>query len=215
MNALQVKLGHHFSDLNLLNLALTHRSCGARNNERMEFLGDSILNFVAADYIYERFPRLEEGSMSRVRAALICEKTLVKVAKRLELGLHIKRNSPVHGSGLDTMLADAVEALFAAGYKDAGYAAAKKMIVAHLDEILLLREADLQKDPKTTLQELLQGKGHPLPIYSVVRVFENEQDRYEVTCSVPAHNLLMSGRGPTRKLAERAAAEKVVKTISR
>lgn len=215
MNELQEKLGHHFSDMNLLSLALTHRSCGGRNNERMEFLGDAILNFVTADYIFERNPRLDEGSMSRVRAALICEKTLVKVAKRLNLAQHIKRNSPVHGGGLDTMLADAVEALFAAVYKDAGYEAAKKMIAAHLDDILSLREADLQKDPKTTLQEILQGQGHPLPVYAVVRVLDSDPDRYEVTCSVPAYKALMTGRGPTRKLAERAAAEKVVKTISR
>lgn len=215
MKDLQARLGHQFSNIELLNLALTHRSYGEQNNERMEFLGDSVLNFVTADFLFTKFPRLDEGSMSRLRARLVSEKALAKLAVRLDIDRYVKRAVVVKGNGVDTMLADAVEALFAAVYKDAGFDATKKVIVAHLDETIRLNEVNFSKDAKTKLQELLQAKGYNLPFYTVTKQGQTDADRYEVACAVPALQISHKGVGSTRKAAEQAAAELVVSDLGR
>lgn len=213
MQDLQKKLGHKFKNIQLLEMALTHRSCGAQNNERMEFLGDSILNFIAAELIFELFPRLPEGNMSRVRAGLVREETLVKVAERLGIEkllhvVHSDRNCKINPS----MLADAVEAIYAAVYLDAGMVTVKEVIRAHLMEIFKNGEAMLKKDPKTALQEYVQGRGLPLPLYSVVA--ENQLDlmhRYKASCEIPKLKIKTTGMGPTRKQAESIAADEAMK----
>lgn len=206
---LQKNIGHTFSDITLLEKALMHRSCGSVNNERMEFLGDSFLNFVSAELIHETFPRLPEGQMSRTRAGMVREEALVKVAEKLNLERFIKiviteRNSTVNPS----MMADAVEAIFAAVYLDAGFDAARTVVRKHMIWLLDSGLAILRKDPKTALQEKLQSHGLGLPVYSLVSEDQGStKERYQASCVISELNIKTTGVGATRKLAEMAAAE--------
>lgn len=215
MDDLENRLGHRFYNRDLMARALVHHSYSSQNNERMEFLGDSILNFVASEYLFEKHKILDEGGLSRVKARLICEAALVKVATRLQLDKHIQRAGIIKGGGIQAMLADAVEALFAAVLMDAGYEVAKAVIVRQLEEMFRLNEVDLQKDAKTSLQERLQGRGIALPTYSIVRSSGAEHERFEVMCHVPALKISRSGTGPTRKAAEQAAAAQALKNLPR
>lgn len=217
MEKLQEKFGHIFKNAQLLNMALTHRSCGPANNERMEFLGDSILNFVAADLIYELFPNLPEGHLSRIRSGLVREATLVKISERIGLQPHLRvANNDRHFSYIHpSMLADAIEAMFTAVYMDSGLETCRNLIRKHLMIVLQNGEAELKKDSKTMLQELVQGRGYPLPNYSVVRVCDSQKERYEVSCEIPALKVRSTGKGPNRKLAEIAAAENAIKACPR
>lgn len=213
MEEFQKKLGYVFKNEAWLVRALTHRSCGSTNNERLEFLGDSVLNFVAADIIYELFPRLSEGQMSRVRAALVREETLAKIAVKLDLKRHLRYvedfQKPVARA---SVLADALEAIFGAIYKEAGLQAAHGVIRVHLLRILANQEAPIQKDNKTALQEYLQARGHALPQYELVRVHELvEDDRIEVRCTALLGKVKATGRGRSRKAAEIDAAGKALK----
>lgn len=215
MQNLQTNLGYHFKNIDLLRTALTHCSCGTQNNERMEFLGDSILNFVAADLIYEQFGDLPEGKMSRLRAGLVREATLVIAAERIGIRNHLNvvytnRIASINPS----MLADALEAVFAAVYLDGGTEAARRVIRHHLITLLQNGEAILRKDPKTALQELLQGRGLPLPKYSLVREnVSRVDDRYVAACEVGPLRIRTTGHGPTRKLAEAAAADIAIREV--
>lgn len=217
MENLQSKLGHQFKNPALLANALMHRSCGKQNNERMEFLGDSILNFVAAEMIYEMFPTLAEGNMSRVRAGLVRQDTLVIVADRLGVQKLIRVDNKDRTYNINpSMLADAVEAIFAAVYLDAGFDGAKRVIRHHMMTLFENGEAILKKDPKTSLQELLQGRGLALPTYSLVS--ENHllpEQRYEASCEIPSMKIRTIGHGPTRKQAEAVAASSALKACSR
>lgn len=213
MQNLQIQLGHQFKNPKLLEAALAHRSCGAENNERMEFLGDSILNFIAAEMIFEKFPELSEGQMSRLRAALVREATLVKAAERIGIRQHLKvvyadRISAINPS----MLADALEAVFAAVFLDAGLDAARRVIRHHMITLLNNGDAVLRKDPKTALQEMLQGRGYPLPKYSLVAENGSNLDqRYTAACEVPVLKIRTTGCGPTRKAAELVAADAAIR----
>ena len=212
VDQLQARLGHVFADARLLQEALTHRSFGLPNNERFEFLGDSILNCVTAIALFERFGELREGELSRVRASLVRQDALYRIALDLDLGDCLRLGEgelKSGGSRRPSILADAVEALFAAVFLDAGFAAAKAVVdrlyVPLLAEVDPLKPS---KDPKTALQEWLQGRRIPVPTYSMVQVIgEAHAQEFEVACEIPKLGVRTLGRGPSRRIAEQQSAE--------
>ena len=212
LDQLQARLGHVFADARLLQEALTHRSFGQPNNERFEFLGDSILNCVIAIALFERFGELREGELSRVRASLVRLDALHRIALDLDLGDCLRLGEgelKSGGSRRPSILADAVEALFAAVFLDAGFAAAKA-VVDRLYAPLLAEVDPLKpsKDPKTALQEWLQGRRIPVPTYSMVQVIgEAHAQEFEVACEIPKLGVRTLGRGPSRRIAEQQSAE--------
>jgi ribonuclease-3 len=212
VDQLQARLGHVFADARLLQEALTHRSFGQPNNERFEFLGDSILNCVIAIALFERFGELREGELSRVRASLVRQDALHRIAIGLELGDCLRLGEgelKSGGSRRPSILADAVEAVFAAVFLDAGFAAAKAVV----DRLYapLLAEVDPgkpSKDPKTALQEWLQGRRMPVPTYTMVQALgEAHAQEFEVACEIPKLGVRTLGRGPSRRIAEQQSAE--------
>jgi len=210
--SLQTNLRHVFKDATLLHQALRHKSMGGKSNERFEFLGDAILNYTVAEMLYQRFPTLAEGELSRVRAGMVCHESLVKIANRIGVApvLEVDQTYRVERSK-DSILSDALEALFAAVQLDAGHEAAKAVIIHHMLILLERGEANLGKDAKTALQEHLQARGIPVPTYSVVSQGEPGARTFEVQCSVPKLNIVTTGKGANRKLAEKDAAAKVLK----
>ncbi len=212
LDRLQQALGHRFRNVALLEQALTHRSFGQPNNERLEFLGDSILNCVTAIALYERFGQLREGELSRLRASLVCQDALHRVALQLDLGDILRLGEGELKSGgfrRPSILADALEAVFAAVFLDQDFAAAKAVI----DRLYapLLAEIDPKvatKDPKTALQEWLQGRKLPLPTYTTLGVHgEAHAQEFEVACEVHPLKLRTIGRGTSRRAAEQQSAE--------
>ncbi|MDX9887357.1 ribonuclease III [Thauera sp.] len=212
VDQLQARLGHVFADARLLQEALTHRSFGLPNNERFEFLGDSILNCVTAIALFERFGELREGELSRVRASLVRQDALYRIALDLDLGDCLRLGEgelKSGGSRRPSILADAVEALFAAVFLDAGFAAAKA-VVDRLYAPLLAEVDPLKpsKDPKTALQEWLQGRRIAVPTYSMVQALgEAHAQEFEVACEIPKLGVRTLGRGPSRRIAEQQSAE--------
>ena len=212
VDQLQARLGHVFADARLLQEALTHRSFGLPNNERFEFLGDSILNCVTAIALFERFGELREGELSRVRASLVRQDALYRIALDLDLGDCLRLGEgelKSGGSCRPSILADAVEALFAAVFLDAGFAAAKA-VVDRLYAPLLAEVDPLKpsKDPKTALQEWLQGRRIAVPTYSMVQALgEAHAQEFEVACEIPKLGVRTLGRGPSRRIAEQQSAE--------
>jgi ribonuclease-3 len=209
---LQRQLGHAFANPALLEQALTHRSFGQPNNERLEFLGDSILNCVIAIALFERFGVLKEGEMSRLRASLVRQEGLHRVAQALDLGEALRLGEGELKSGgfrRPSILADALEAVFAAVFLDAGFAAAKGVIdrlyaplIAEIDPRVAL------KDPKTALQEWLQGRKLPLPQYQLSQVLgEAHAQEFEIACVLEACGVRTVGRGASRRAAEQQSAE--------
>lgn len=212
------KLGHRFSDPNLLRTALTHRSFGAPNNERLEFLGDGILDFVIAAALYQRFPDLPEGDLSRLRANLVKQETLHGLALGLDIGkcLHLGEGELKSGGAeRPSILADALEAVFGAIYLDAGFAAAKKVIDDLYRGLLeAIRPGQLQKDAKTRLQECLQGARKALPRYQLIETSgAAHEQRFTVSCEIANPPLRTLGSGPSRRIAEQVAAEQALKEL--
>lgn len=213
--ALQRELGYTFRDPGLLRTALTHRSHSSPHNERLEFLGDSLLNCVVADQLYQRFPDLPEGNLSRLRAHLVRQDALHRVALQTGLGEHLLLGEGELKSGghqRPSILADAMEALFGAIYLDAGFTACATVINRLYSEAFdELPTGHSMKDAKTRLQEWLQGKRLPLPVYVLVNTHgEAHAQRFEVACEVLPLHLRASGSGTSRRLAEQAAAEAVL-----
>lgn len=209
---LQRHIGHRFANPALLEQALTHRSFGQPNNERLEFLGDSILNCVIAIALFERFGELKEGELSRLRASLVRQEGLHRVALKLDLGDQLRLGEgelKSGGHGRPSILADALEAVLAAVFLDAGFEAAKSVVDRLYAEMLGEIDPGLAlKDPKTALQEFLQARKLPLPDYSTVMVHgEAHAQEFEVSCSVPSYGLHTTGRGPSRRAAEQQSAE--------
>src|SRR5690349_15615644 len=209
--AFTTRLGYRFQHPELLQQALTHRSHSAPHNERLEFLGDGVLNCVIAALLYERFPNLPEGHLSRLRANLVNQECLSGIARSLELGDELQLGEGELKSGgfrRPSILADAFEAVTGAMFLDGGY----ESVAAVLKNIFepLLTELDpgtLGKDPKTLLQELLQGRRLPLPQYTVVAVRgEAHEQQFEVDCVIPDLGIRTSGSGPSRRSAEQSAA---------
>jgi ribonuclease-3 len=213
-----VKLGYAFRQPALLRQALTHRSHSIPNNERLEFLGDSILNFVVALRLYERFPKLSEGELSRLRANLVNQASLFEVADLLRIGEAIAFGEGELKSGgfrRPSILADALEAIFGAVFLDGGFGAAEKLISDLFGEkIAALDPKAVAKDAKTQLQEWLQGRKIALPSYQVTTIRGEAHDQtFCIECSVPSLSVKASGEGASRRAAEQAAAAKVFEQI--
>jgi len=205
------QLGYRFNDTSLLNHALTHRSAAAKHNERLEFLGDAVLELVITDAIYRLQPNMDEGGLSRLRSALVRKATLadigntIEVAKVLTLGAGEKRSG---GHQRSSTLADTVEALLGAVYLDGGYPAAVEVITFLFTELLTdLPDAESLKDPKTTLQEFLQAKGETLPEYEVLSVTgKSHKQTFEVVCRIAGEGPGQTAKGSSRRKAEQQAA---------
>lgn len=208
---LERRLGHRFANAELARQALTHRSFGTPHNERLEFLGDSLLNCAVATLLYERFPQLPEGDLSRLRAALVNQASLSEVAGHLELGERLRLGEGELKSGgfrRPSILADAVEALLGAVYLDAGFDAVRKTVEGLLAERLDRADGTpVDKDPKTALQEYVQGRRLQLPRYSVTKTEGEAHDQtFLVECRVDDMGLVANGTGASRRAAEQAAA---------
>jgi ribonuclease-3 len=206
------RLSHTFTNVNLLTQALTHRSFGAHNNERLEFLGDGALNFIIANQLYQRFPKLAEGDLSRLRAQLVKEATLSELATSLNLGDALKLGEgelKSAGWRRPSILADALEAIIGAVYLDGGFHAAEVFVLglytAKLDTI---DPKVIDKDPKSLLQELLQSRKAAVPEYTVTLTSgEAHAQKFVVECFIQKHDIRTVGEGSSRRLAEQQAAQ--------
>jgi ribonuclease-3 len=214
------KLGLKFNDESLFLRALTHRSAESRNNERLEFLGDSVLGFVIAECLYEKFPEADEGVLSRMRAILVNQSALAEHARRLGLGDYLILGSGELKSGgyrRDSILSDAMEAIMGALLKDQGMDAARAWILELFEEsVARLSMNDWRKDPKTRLQELVQGRGLDLPAYSLLSQEGQPHDQhFRVECRVSLLPDASLGEGASRKKAEQQAAERMLDELSK
>ncbi|TKS54419.1 ribonuclease III [Luteimonas yindakuii] len=210
--------GHRFADQGLLAQALTHRSAGAPHNERLEFLGDALLGLVAAEALYQRFPRADEGALTRARAELVRESTLARIARRLDVGPRLMLGPGEMKSGghrRDSILSDALEAVIAAIYLDAGFAACRIAVLAWLEPELEGFEINkVGKDAKTRLQEWLQGRQRPLPLYELLGESGDEHARtFVVACRITEPALASEGEGGSRRAAEQAAAAAILEQL--
>jgi ribonuclease-3 len=212
-NAITSATAHHFSNPELLRQALTHRSYGASHNERLEFLGDSVLNCVVAAELYRLFPQLAEGDLSRLRASLVNQQSLYEIALQVDLGAQLRLGEGELKSGgarRPSMLADALEALIGAVFLDAGFEAARKFTL-HLfaRPISAIDPLAPAKDAKTLLQELLQARRIPLPQYAVIATAgEAHEQSFRVECVIPELDIRTQGEGSNRRSAEQVAARR-------
>ncbi len=212
------RLGCNFNDAALFELALTHRSCGALNNERLEFLGDSILGFVIGETLYQKFPDAKEGQLSRLRSQLVKGETLAEIAREFELGDCLNLGEGEMKSGgfrRASILADAVEAIIGAIYLDRGMEAARERILhwyqTRLQSLVL---ADNPKDPKTELQEFLQARKAPLPEYDVVDIAgDAHAQQFTVACSTTLLKQPTQAKASSRRAAEKLAAAAALKAL--
>jgi ribonuclease III len=209
--ALADRLGYTFRRTELLTQALTHRSFGPNHNERLEFVGDAVLNFVVAADLYERFPSIPEGELSRVRASLVNRDTLAQLARGLSLSAEVLLGEGELKSGGEerpSILADALEALFGAIFLDAGFEAARTVILrVYVPALVDLDPALLGKDPKTRLQEWLQARHLAVPEYAVTAIDgEAHAQIFTIECRIPALGISAAGSGSSRRAAEQAAA---------
>ena len=206
-------LGHAFADPELLDRALTHRSAGSANNERLEFLGDALVNLFVAELVYELHPRADEGEMTRLRAALVNGAALADIARSWEIGdrLHLGPGELKSGGfRRDSILADAFEAVIAAIHADAGWVACRD-VVRRLFSGRVATGARTPKDAKTRLQEFLQARNLPLPVYELAGSSGEEHARtFDVVCRVAEPAACASGSGPNRRAAEQIAAERAL-----
>lgn len=212
LHRLEARLEWPFNDPLLLRQAVTHRSASGPNNERLEFLGDAILNFVIASEVFDRRPDLREGELSRMRAALVNKNALAAIARRIELGPYIVLGSGEMKSGgrrRDSILADALEALIGAVYLDGGYDAGRALVLRlYRDDLANLPQMEARKDPKTRLQEYLQGRRMDLPHYEVEDVSGRAHEQtFRVVCTSEALQLVGEGLAGNRRQAEQAAAD--------
>jgi len=219
LQSLQGRLYHRFDRIELLEQALTHRSAGADNNERLEFLGDSILNCVIAVELCERFGAMREGDLSRLRANLVRQDTLYKVALDLDLGPNLRLGEGElrsGGEGRPSILGDALEAVFGAVFLDAGFDAARVVILGlYQTHLARIDPRASGKDAKTRLQEWLQGRRLPLPVYDLISVQgEAHAQEFEVACRIAKPPVSTTGRGPNRRAAEQDAANRALDQLS-
>jgi ribonuclease-3 len=215
-----LSIGHRFADAELLRRALTHRSYGASHNERLEYLGDSVLNCVVALELYHKFPRLPEGELSRLRAHLVNQQSLAASAQQFALGERLLLGEGEQKSGgarRPSMLADAVEAVVGAAFLDGGFDAARRVVRTLLGEVLdAIDPAVSGKDPKTMLQEYLQARRLALPQYAVVATRgEAHEQQFQVECVIPELNIRSRGEGASRRSAEQEAARQAYELATR
>ncbi len=217
-SALCGQLGHVFTKPQLLQRALTHRSYAPEHNERLEFLGDSVLGCVIAKHLYDSYPQLSEGELSRLRSSLVREETVATLARQIELGSHLRLGEGERKSGgfrRPSILADAMEALFGAVFLDGGFAAAEKVVLGlYVPYLANIDVQTLGKDAKTLLQEYLQGSHVSLPAYSVVAMQGHAHEQsFEVECAIPSLKIATRGTGSSRRSAEQQAAQAAYQII--
>lgn len=210
--------GHRFASPELLRQALTHRSAGPQHNERLEFLGDSLVNMIVAEALFTRWTRADEGAMTRARAYLVCESALADIARTLRIGerLHLGPGELKSGGHRrDSILADALEAVVGAIYLDAGFEACKAVVLPWFEPAIdALPVGKVGKDAKTRLQEWLQGRQHPLPVYTLIEAIGEDHDKlFRVRCELSRPECACEGEGSSRRAAEQAAAERVLALI--
>jgi ribonuclease III len=220
LEALQRRIGHRFDDALLLTRALTHRSFGADHNERLEFLGDAVLSLVISGLLFERFAGSDEGDLTRVRAHLVREESLHRVALQLALPDVLRLGEgEARGGGAQraSILADALEALIGATFLDGGFDAARTVVDGLFGEIIATTDvASWSKDAKTELQEWLQARRLPVPTYRIAATRgQAHAQTFEVECTVPALNLIEQGVGRSRRVAEQEAARRMLDALKR
>jgi ribonuclease III len=218
LDALQKRLGHRFVDGMLLVRALTHRSFGADHNERLEFLGDAVLNLAVSGLLYERFGGSDEGDLTRVRAHLVREESLHRAALALGLPETMRLSEgEARGGGAQrpSILADAVEAIIGAAFLDGGFECAAELVRRLFGEIIAASEAaSWSKDAKTELQEWLQARRIAVPTYKIVATTgQAHAQTFEVECAIPALSMTGAGRGRSRRSAEQEAAQHLLDAL--
>lgn len=215
---LERALGYDFVCRELLQQALTHRSYGVGHNERIEFLGDSILNCVVAARLFTLFPALREGDLSRLRAMLVRQETLAIIAQELSVGDYMRLGEGELKSGgfrRPSILADALEAIFGAVYLDAGFETAYEVInKLYEPQLMAIDPKQACKDPKTSLQELLQGRRMALPQYALLATRgDAHAQEFEVECRIPELDISVRGTGSSRRAAEQEAARQICQSL--
>ncbi len=210
--------GYRFADAELLTQALTHRSAGAPHNERLEFFGDGIVNLLVAEVLYQRWPKADEGALTRARAELVREASLATIARTLSLGGRLTMGPGEMKSGghrRDSILADALEAVVAAIYLDAGFDRCREVVLPWFESALAaLPVGKPGKDPKTRLQEWLQGRQRPLPNYELaLETGDDHEKSFRVTCTIDEPPLAADGDGTSRRAAEQVAAAAVLQQL--
>jgi ribonuclease-3 len=216
---LEQRLGHDFADRDLLDRALTHRSAASAHNERLEFLGDAVIELVVTEWLFGSLPRHSEGDLTRLRARIVRRESLAEYARELALGDALTLGSGELKSGgrhRDSILADGFEALLGALYLDAGFDACKRCLLSLVESRLgTIDQWSVGKDPKTRLQEWLQGRGLPLPDYRVLRTEGAEHAReFVVECRVASLADGVQGHGSSRRRAEQAAARMMLERLT-
>jgi ribonuclease III len=219
LDSLVKQLGYQFKTPALLSQALTHRSFSGNNNERLEFLGDSVLNFIVAHQLYLRFPKLPEGDLSRLRAQLVKEATLSQIAFSLNIGDALKLGEgelKSAGWRRPSILADALEAIIGAVYSDGGFASAEALVLSLYQEKLAhIDPKMIDKDAKSQLQEYLQGRKVDLPDYNVVSIEgEAHAQTFKIACVIEKLNITTVGEGTSRRIAEQQAAQLALEEIN-
>ena len=215
---LEERLQYQFRDPELLSLALSHRSCGSSNNERLEFLGDSILGVTVTDFLYHQFPQAREGDLSRMRSQIVRAESLAQVAKKLQLGPELSLGPGEMKSGgqrRDSILGDTVEALIGAVYLDTGIDAARGAVNNWFKELLAAAsDAQPVKDAKTALQEWLQQRSKPVPQYELVNTGGEAHSRlFTVICKIDQVNKTISATASSRRKAEQLVAEQLLSEL--
>ncbi|MEZ5564415.1 MAG: ribonuclease III [Gammaproteobacteria bacterium] len=211
-------LGYQFEDERLLDLALTHRSAGEFNNERLEFLGDAVLGLATAEALHDAYPDANEGELSRYRARLVRRETLEDLARELDMGKLLRLGAGelrTGGHQRGSILANSMEAVFGALYLDGGWPTARSAILKLLDSRLASLDPDDDlRDPKTRLQEYLQGRGYALPIYNVERVSGTAHaQHFDVSCRLATPQMEFRGEGGSRRAAEQMAAAHALQAL--
>lgn len=218
LDSLQRRLGYQFNKLALLKQALTHRSYASINNERLEFLGDGVLNFIVAHQLYQRFLKLSEGDLSRLRAQLVKEATLFEIAQTLKIGelLNLGEGElKSAGWRRPSILSDALEAIVGATYLDGGFASAESLVLKlYADRLDNIDPKSIDKDAKSKLQEYLQSKKINLPDYSIASIDgEAHAQTFKVSCEIQKLNISTLGEGTSRRNAEQEAANLALNEI--
>lgn len=217
IDSLMRKLGYEFKNVDLLQTALTHRSVRGQNNERLEFLGDSLLNFIVAEQLYRSFSSAREGELSRLRASLVQGETLAEIAQELELGDFLRLGPGELKSGgfnRKSILADAFEAIIGAIYLDSTFEVCREKLLKWFDSRIKELHLAIQKDPKTRLQEYLQSKHLPLPQYEILSIEgEAHAQLFHIECRVLGLPHVTESKGPSRRKAEQLAAEKYLELL--
>jgi ribonuclease-3 len=218
LKKLESRVAYTFKNVALLDQSVTHRSFGDRNNERLEFLGDSILNFVVASALFSRFPEAKEGDLSRLRARLVKQQTLAEIARELDLGGFLTMGSGELKSGgfdRDSILSDAVEAIVGAVFLDGGITQAADCVLwLYKERLAALTSSNIEKDAKSRLQEHLQGIGQSVPDYILIGMTgKSPNQNFEIECRSLCFNGIIRAIGTSRRRAEQKAAELALKHL--